>query len=497
MKPAQAGQLPSLWELANPTPRQKLAYFAIGTRKFVLCGGASGGGKSQVIQWGPIFYLVDYAWRTMRVQKAEVGVFCESFPMLEDRQIRRCKDSYPDWLGSFRRTDAGPHFELREEFGGGRVLYRNLDEPNKYRSASYAAIFVEELTLQRPTDFHVLRQRLGWSGLDHSPFVGATNPGGPLHGLCKKIWIDRHPPDEMVDTYGPDAFIYIPFGYKDNPHLAKARIDALNSMPEPLRSALRDGNWDAFAGMFFSSFSRRELVIPTLEVPATWTLYGGLDPGWASPCSFGLYAVEPVHHKMRSGHVYKVGTYYEAGKNSTQHANDVASWLKDDLSPWTGGRFPRQTFAGRDAFAHKDRHAILSSEATMASEFQRVGLNLTPAITARVPGWAQFRGAVDRRILKFFDGLNEPTLAEMEAALGDDTNPEDLKGRGNDPGIPDHALDETRGVLMSIYRPVAPIPKEQRDTEFGDDEPEHKTPMQRCFGSRRQALTGGFAGRRI
>lgn len=491
-------RLPSLWELAAPTPRQKLAYHAIATRRFVLCGGASGGGKSQVIEWAPPMYLVDYAWRQCGVKNTEVGVFCETFGALEDRQIRRCKADYPEWLGTWHYTAAGPHFKLRNEFGGGKILYRNLDKPEKFRSASFAAIFVEELTLNPPRTFHTLRARVGWTGLTHSPFVGATNPGGPMHGLCKRIWIDQNLPDELLESYNLDDFVYIPFGWKDNPYLSQARIDALNSLMEPLRSAMRDGNWSAFAGMFFSTFSRKELIIPTFRVPGHWPLYGGLDPGWTSPCSYGLYAVEPLHHQTKSGNIYKVATYYESGKNSTKHAQDIAAWLKTNLEPWTGGRFPQRTFSGTDAFAHKDRNAILSSEATLADECLKVGIPLTPAITARVAGFAQYRGCVDRRILRFFDGLNEPTLSEMEAALGDDANPEDLKGQGSNPDIPDHALDETRYALMSIYRPVAPKPKVQHDGyDFSDPDPElTKTPLQRAHGGKGNTLRDTFRGSR-
>lgn len=491
-------RLPSMWELANPTLRQKLAYHAIASRRFVLCGGASGGGKSQVIEWGPIMYLVDYAWRQRGIPNVEVGVFCENFPMIEDRQLRRCKTDYPDWLGIFHQTPAGPHFTLREEYGGGKVLYRNLDDPQKYRSASYAAIFVEELTLNAPKKFDELRYRIGWNGLDHSPFVGATNPGGPMHGLCKKIWIDRNPGDDLLRSYTPEDFVYIPFGFKHNPYLSQSRIDALNSLPEPQRSAMRDGNWDAFAGMFFASFSRKDLVVPTFQIPPNWPLYGGLDPGWTSPCSFGLYAVEPLHHKTKEGIVYNVATYYERGRNSAQHARAVAEWLKEELAPWTGGRLPQQTFAGTDAFAHKDRNAILSSEVTMADEFLRAGIPLTPAITARVPGAAQFRGVVDRRMLKFFDGLNEPVLAEMEAMLGDDLNPEDIKGRGNDPNIDDHAFDSTRYALMSIYRPTAPKPRNPVDP-YDRPEPDEydRHPLQRAFANKSTTLRNSFRGGRI
>ena len=85
------------------------------------------------------------------------------------------------------------------------------------------------------------------------------------------------------------------------------------------------------------------------------------------------------------------------------------------------------------------------------------GLPLTPAVTDRVPGWINFKDALDHDRLQYFDnGLNVPTFEEIEGVLSDDHVPEDLQGRGKDPNVKAHTLDETRYMLMTLYSPAEP-----------------------------------------
>ena len=53
-----------------------------------------------------------------------------------------------------------------------------------------------------------------------------------------------------------------------------------------------------------------------------------------------------------------------------------------------------------------------------------------------------------------FKGLNQSYINEITAAIGDDKNPEDIQGRGNDPAVSDHSLDEERYKIMAIYKPI-------------------------------------------
>ena len=65
-----------------------------------------------------------------------MGLFCETYPDLEDRQLKKIKAEFPGWLGelNLQRRD----FVLKEELGGGIIACRNLDDPQKYLSTEYA-----------------------------------------------------------------------------------------------------------------------------------------------------------------------------------------------------------------------------------------------------------------------------------------------------------------------------------------------------------------------
>src|SRR5690606_34283710 len=115
----------------------------------------------------------------------------ETYPELKDRQISKIQMEFPGWLGELKDTKAdGFGFFLHEEFGGGAILLRNLDKPDKYQGAEFAAIAVDELTKTTYTTFNFLRGSLRWPGMTQTPFIAATNPGGIGHLWVKRLWID-------------------------------------------------------------------------------------------------------------------------------------------------------------------------------------------------------------------------------------------------------------------------------------------------------------------
>ena len=78
--------------------------------------------------------------------------------------------------------------------------------------------------------------------------------------------------------------------YVDNPHIDKDSYGTrLGSLPENLRRAYMDGDWDIFAGQFFTEFRRERHVIEPFEDKQTlaWfnalPTYCGLDWGYTAP----------------------------------------------------------------------------------------------------------------------------------------------------------------------------------------------------------------------
>lgn len=66
----------------------------------------------------------------------------------------------------------------------------------------------------------------------------------------------------------------------------------------------------------------------------------------------------------------------------------------------------------------------------------------------------------------YFKGYNDALIEEITAAEHDDKNPEDIKGRGNDPDVSDHALDENRYGIMSLFKGIVVKEKEKVSRPF-------------------------------
>lgn len=402
------------------------------------------GGKSYFLRWAAIGLLL-WFYKTTGKSHVPVGLFSEDYPTLRDRQISRISTEFPQWLGTLKSTqDEGHCFFLKPEYGGGRILLRNLDDPSKYMSTEFAAILVEELTKNPLETFQRLRTRLRYPDITETKFVGATNPGGPGHVWCQKYWL-------LKNTSDPEQhlFQYLRATLDDNRFTTDSYRLQLEGLPERERKAYRDGDWNAFAGQFFSSFRETSEINP-FQIPAEWYLVGSLDPGWASPLSFGLQA------RDFEGNIYRIGTYYVADKSPKEHASAIKSWIVNN--PYTGGRMPSLIVSGHDAWAKKDKHAVIANEITLADVFRAEGLVLSKAMVDRYNGWGALKQAMAANRYFVFRGHNDQLVEQFIQTQGEDNDPDDISGKGNDPDVEDHAIDDARYGNAALFKPMVKAP---------------------------------------
>lgn len=164
-------------DLCHFTDKQKEASRLVKQHKYLLYGGAMGGGKSYFLRWKLIRMLLAFAARGFI--GVTVGLFCEDYPALKDRHLSKVRFEFPEWLGEYNSADH--NFILFPEFGGGMIAFRNLDDVSKYQSSEFAVIAVDELTKNTEEEFTILRTRLRWPGVRNTRFIAATNPGGKGH----------------------------------------------------------------------------------------------------------------------------------------------------------------------------------------------------------------------------------------------------------------------------------------------------------------------------
>lgn len=287
--------------------------------KYLLFGGAASGGKSYFLRWAAIglglYYYGKYGFRNV-----PIGLFSTDYPTLKDRQVIKIKNEIPDYLGEIKESrDEGFAFIGKPEYGSFIVLLRNLDDPSKYKSAEFASVLVEELSENTEDTFDDLRFRMRYKGIDEVKFIGATNPGGVGHGFVKRKWIK---PDPEHADHEQSRFFYIPAKYSDNSYTNDEYVQQLKSLPENKRRAYMEGDWDIFAGQFFSvwrdSLHVCNPIIPNKQNP----IVGGLDWGRVDNFSFHLSELSVVPNN--GARIFRSKVFFEVyGKDKT-----VDEWVR-------------------------------------------------------------------------------------------------------------------------------------------------------------------------
>jgi phage terminase large subunit len=478
-------------DVAKFTERQLEAVDHIdsGKVKFLLYGGALGGGKSYFLRWILVRLLMTW-FQTKGLKRVQVMLACEDYPSLKDRQLSKIGLEFPMWLGRSYSDHAsyGRCFVLKDEYGAGVLCFRNLDDPSKYQSSEWAAIGVDELTKNDVEVFTHLRMRLRWPGLTDTEclFLGATNPGGIGHNYVKALWMDKNFPIEFikpVDYRG--MFAYVPSKAEDNPFLDAAYWQMLGTLPPHLRAAFKDGSWDVFVGQAFQEWSRTYHVVEPMKplVPEGRPIFMTFDWGFGKPFSIGWWWIDSDGRKYRFQEWYGWNGTPDQGLRLTD--SEIAEGIikREQAMGFTVKQDkvinPQITrICDPTCFNKKPDYKGGGQGPSTAEIFMNMGLNMRPGDPSRVLKWRQFhehlrvpaqpepRIATREEMGSIF-GL--PLVVERErpmvqvysscihfirtvpSLVVDPNNIEDISSDGED-----HVGDEA--ALLFMYRPVTQMP---------------------------------------
>lgn len=368
-------------ELCNFTTRQQEALKTLEHSKYLLYGGAMGGGKSYWLRWTTARHLM-YLTKTYKVQGIVGAIFCEDYPSLKDRQVSKIAREFPSWLGELHsdHKEHGRAFIAKPEYGGWVIALRNLDDASKYKSAEFAIIGIDELTKNQKEVFDDLKTRLRWPGLpsDECKFLSATNPGEIGHAWVKKWWIDRDFEEEMEKE--STLFAFIGAKATDNPHLDEKYISVLDSLPEDKRKAYRDGDWNVFKGQYFSEWREEIHVVEPFDIPPYFYHFICGDYGYLAPSAVYWCAVDSdgviyVYRELYvTGHTYeqldeKIVSLTLAQEDIKYGVFDPSIWARKGDSELSGAE--KMTM----------RHRELTTKA----------LHLIQGNNDRINGWGQVR----------------------------------------------------------------------------------------------------------
>ncbi len=404
--------------------------------KYRLFGGAAGPGKTKALLYEAIFQAHLHPG-------VDTLLLRRTFPELEASLI-----TY------FRRDVARGLYEKYNEakhtvtwLNGSTTRFAYCDNENdvyRYQGAEYLFIGVDELTHFTLKQWQFLTSRLRCRIKGSKPcMAGATNPGNVGHAWVKALWVDRTaaPGMDRPDQYDPGDYEFVHATIADNPHYADddGYKKTLGQLPEALRRAFLDGEWDVYAGQYFDIFSRERHSVRAEKVQLeAWT------PRWIS-IDWGFEHPSAVYwHATRADGV--IVTYREFVQNHLSPRMLAAAIAERSIDRVGRAERVRDIFLSPDAFAQRTADASIAEQ--LGDGLAAAGLpRPTPADNDRVGGWMLMYQALEADHWLIADNCTR-LIENLPTLTRDPANVEDvLKCDGDDPA------DAARYGLKSALDP--------------------------------------------
>jgi hypothetical protein len=439
-----------LSESYEPFDRQK--QFHLSPARYRLFGGAAGPGKTKALLWEAIFQAI-------LVDGADTLLLRRTYPELESSLLAYFRRDVPQAL--YKSYNESKHLVTWTNGSTTRFGYcRNESDVYQYQGAEFLFIGIDELThfTLKQWQFLTSRNRCSVPG-SSCRMAGATNPGNVGHAWVKALWVDKQAPSgfERSDLYQAQDYEFIRARIDDNPIYAN---DAeyrrtLEALPEHLRRAFLDGDWNVFAGQYFEIFDigRHTARPEELRLEPWWPRWISVDWGFQHPSAVYWHCAVPgtVAQAFRpEAFSSAVETDTRARKDLTpegvsySNASRIVTYrefVQNGLSPRmlaqaiaerSGREHITEIFLSPDAFAHR------TSESSIAEQLGDVlianGLpRPTPADDDRIGGWQLMYQMLESNAWLITETC--PKLIEcIPQLVRDDRRQEDIrKVEGDDP----------------------------------------------------------------
>lgn len=328
---------------------------------------------------------------------------------------------------------------------GSRILlggFKDEKDIEKYVGIEYDFIVIEERNQLPGERIQKLKGSLRTSKQDWRPrMYSSFNPGGIGHTDVKNTFVVPHRLREEKKTR------FIPSTYLDNPFLNTEYTEYLEDLTGDLGKAWREGEWDLFAGQYFSEWDYDLHVVEPFEIPKDWKRFKAGDAGYVQP-SIGWYAVSPDGQLYRYRELYKGNLSFSQQAEecvALQNPDEEISYEVWDPAFWSKKGEDKNALSGADIYAQRIKK-LTGKEPRMIK-----GNN------SRVVGWQMVR----EYLRPYLNGF-EDTIAKLQVfstcsafiehfpqLQHDERNPEDVAKQGHD-----HPGDEVRYAIMSGPTPA-------------------------------------------
>ena len=341
----------------KPSERQK--EFLLSKAKYTAYGGARGGGKSWALRYKLLLLCLKYAGiRTVIIRR--------TFPELRENHVGALYElAVKNGLAEYSETH-----RLFKFVNGSVIKLGYLDSEAdllQYQGQEFDIIAIDEATQMQERAFAVLAASLRGANDFPKRMYLTCNPGGVGHGWVKRLFIDR----DFREGENPGDYKFIPALVYDNAALMKSNPDyvkQLELLPDELRRAWLLGEWNAFAGQFFSEFD-----------PSIHTVSGSIPDNAEFYCAmdYGLDMLAALFIAVdRNGKAYVYDEIYESGLIVSAAAKKIREKTMDNtifIAP--ADLWSRQKDSGK----------------SIAEIFAEGGIFLTKLCPERISGWLSLK----------------------------------------------------------------------------------------------------------
>lgn len=417
-----------VYDVGKPNPRQ-LDFFRARARH-IAYGGARGGGKSWAIRRKLSMLALYYP-------NLRLLLLRRTLPELKENHLLPLQQELHG-IATYRDSDKSFTFP-----NGSRLKLGYCDSESdifQYQGQEYDVIAMEEATHFTEAQQQFLTTCNRSTRKDFTPRMYYTcNPGNVGHAWVKRLFIDR----DYREGEHPEDYVFIPAKVWDNTVLLEANpeyVRTLEALPPELRRAHLDGDWNVFAGQFFTSWDERKHVIDPFPIPDHWLRFRAIDYGLDRlACLWGA--------SDESGNIY---IYNEWCISDTI----ISDAVKGITERSTGRELC--TYGPKDLTARSRETGVPRTET-----FAMCGLPLTVVSNTRIAGWNNMAEWLKIREdgqprLRIFRTCRE-LIHCLPLLQHDEKKPDDV---ATEPHNITHAPDALRYMLDGRPLATEPLPVE-------------------------------------